>query len=352
MGHTVQLGNRLVGNDQPAYVIAEAGANHNGDLSLAFELIAAAKEAGCDCVKFQTFSAEEFCADKEKTFTYQSQGKEVTESEFEMFKRFEFTADEWAQIIQECEKKDIFFMTTVQDMVNLELMQTLGLEAIKVGSDDFDHILNLKKFAETGLPLIISKGMANLAEVDHTLSALKDHWSQIIALHCVSIYPAGPAFLNLNQIPLLKKIYPEIIWGFSDHSQGTLASTLAVTMGARVIEKHFTMDHSLAGPDHWFSMDPQEMSQLVRDIRFAEAAMGSNYITPSDEELKSKKIMRRRIVAKINLEPGTVLSEKNVGFKRADKGSFLGEWTNIEGSILKVSKRANEGISLSDVNFS
>ena len=150
MSKVIQIGDRLVGEGQPAFIIAEAGANHNGDLGIAKDLVRAAREIGCDSIKFQTFSAEEFCADKSKTFTYRSQGKEVTESEYEMFKRFEFTRDEWAELMRFCDEQDILFFTTVQDPVNLEMMLELGLKCIKVGSDDFDHLVNLKLYAATG----------------------------------------------------------------------------------------------------------------------------------------------------------------------------------------------------------
>ena len=157
MASSIQIGNRLIGDDYPVFVMAEAGANHNGDIRLAKELVLAASEAGADCIKFQTFTASEFCLDKTKTFTYRSQGKEVTESEFEMFQRLEFTHDQWQELMNYCEEHDILFLTTVQDPINLKMMQSLGLKGIKVGSDDFDHLVSLRKYASTGLPLIISK---------------------------------------------------------------------------------------------------------------------------------------------------------------------------------------------------
>ena len=203
MGKVIKIGERLVGEGQPAFVIAEAGANHNGDLSIAKDLIRAARDIGCDSIKFQTFSAEEFCADRSKTFTYKSQGKEVTESEYEMFKRFEFSREEWAELMRFCEEQGIFFFTTVQDPVNLEMMLELGLQCIKVGSDDFDHLVNLRRYAATGLPLVISKGMADLGEVDRVISALRPLTDKLAVLHCVSLYPTDPAQLNIRQLPKL-----------------------------------------------------------------------------------------------------------------------------------------------------
>ena len=351
MSKTIRIGERLVGEGQPAFIIAEAGANHNGDLATAKDMVRAAREIGCDSIKFQTFSAEEFCADKSKTFTYRSQGKEVTESEFEMFKRFEFTREEWAELMAFCEAEGILFFTTVQDPVNLEMMLELGLKCIKVGSDDFDHLVNLKRYAETGLPLIISKGMADLGEVDHVIRALTPLTDQLAVLHCVSLYPTDPARLNIQQVPTLAGLYPDIVWGFSDHRQGPLASTLAVTLGAKIIEKHFTLDHDMAGPDHWFSMDVEEMAQLVRDIRFAEQALGSGEVAPSPGEEASRKIMRRRVVAKADLPAGALLDEESVAFKRADSGSFVTHWELIRGQRLRTAKARNQGIELADVAF-
>lgn len=348
---TIRIGERLVGAGQPAFIIAEAGANHNGDLKTAKAMVRAAREIGCDSIKFQTFSAEEFCADRSKTFTYQSQGKEVTESEYEMFKRFEFSREEWLELMRCCDEEGILFFTTVQDPVNLEMMLELGLKCIKVGSDDFDHLVNLKRYAATGLPLIVSKGMADLGEVDRVIRALRPLTDQLAVLHCVSLYPTDPARLNIRQVPALASLYPDVVWGFSDHSQGPLASTLAVTLGAKIIEKHFTLSHDMAGPDHWFSMDVDEMAQMVRDIRFAEQALGSGEIAPAPGEEASRRIMRRRLVAKADLPAGTRLDEDTVAFKRADSGSFVAHWELIRGQRLRAAKSRNQGIELGDVAF-
>ena len=351
MSAEFKIGEKNVGDEYPAFIIAEATQNHNGDINLAKELIVSAKEIGCDCIKFQTFTTEEFCADKKKIFTYYSQGKEVSESEYEMFKRYEFTAEEWKEIIEFCNKTGILFLTTVQDPVNLELMLGLGLQGIKVGSDDFDHLVNLKLFAKTGLPLIISKGMSDLEDIKRTIGALLPINKRVAVLHCVSVYPCDADTLNLNQIQKLKNLYPEIVWGFSDHTQGTLASVLAVSMGAKIIEKHFTLDKNMAGPDHWFSMDVSDMARLVKEIRYAEAAFGNGEIILAPGEAKSRGTMRRRVVAKKNITRGTVLNEDTVAFKRADKGCFLKDWDLIEGNKINNDKKMNQGITLEDVDF-
>ncbi|SOC30131.1 N-acetylneuraminate synthase family protein [Thalassospira xiamenensis] len=345
----MKIGARLIGDEYPVFIMAEAGANHNGELSLAKKLVDVAKASGADCVKFQTFTAAEFCADRNKTFTYLSQGKKVTESEYEMFRRLEFTREEWVELMDYCDDQGIMFLTTVQDPVNLEMMQELGLLAIKVGSDDFDHLPNLRIFAATGLPLIISKGMADAEEVDKVVGDLKKRSENLGVLHCVSLYPSNPEHLNLAQIPVLRARHPDVVWGFSDHSRSTVAPALAVALGARIIEKHFTLSHDLAGPDHWFSMDPKELAEMVAHIRFAEAARGNGLIVPDVEEEKSRLIMRRRIIARDDLSVGAILDDDSVTFKRAEEGLYVGSWDDVRGRRLRKAKLATEGIRDEDL---
>lgn len=348
----MNIGGRLIGEGQPAFLIAEAGANHNGDLKLAKQLCDAAKEIGCDCIKFQTFTAEEFCADPLQPFTYRSQGREVSEPMIDLFRRLEFSRAQWAELMAHCEKIGILFLTTVQDPPDLALMLDLGLKGIKIGSDDFDHRTNLALFAKTGLPLIVSKGMATLGEVDSVVRFLRPRASAIAMLHCVSLYPADATLLNIRQVETLRALYPDIVWGFSDHSQGPLASTLAVTLGAKIIEKHFTLDQNLPGPDHWFSINPTDMEQMVRDIRFAEQAIGSGEVCPAPDEEKYKKVARRRLVAKRDLSPGAVLDEDSVAFKRSSEGAFVGDWDRFAGRKLSRSVARNRGIDIQSVDFS
>lgn len=349
MATELKIGDRTIGEGHPVFIMAEAGANHNGDLDLARKLVDVAKAAGCDCVKFQTFTASEFCADPTKQFTYFSQGKQVTESEYEMFTRLEFSRDQWAALMDYCDAQGILFLTTVQDPVNLDMMRDLGLLAIKVGSDDFDHLPNLRRFAETQLPLIISKGMADAAEVDRVVNDLKARTSSLAVLHCVSLYPSDPQHLNLAQIPALRARHPDVVWGFSDHSRSTVAPALAVTLGAKIIEKHITLDHDLPGPDHWFSMDPAELTEMVAQIRFAEAALGSATIAPHAEEIKSKAIMRRRIIAQADMAAGESLTDAAVTFKRADDGLYVGEWDRVRGGRLARAVVAGQGICDDDL---
>lgn len=351
MSASFAIGSRLIGAGQPAFIIAEAGANHNGDLAMAKKMCRIARDIGCDCIKFQTFTAEEFCADPNQPFTYRSQGREITEPMIDIFRRLEFRREQWAELMAYCDEVGILFLTTVQDPPNLEMMLDLGLKGIKVGSDDFDHLPNLKRYAATGLPLIVSKGMSTLGEVDRILRAIRPLNSKIAVLHCVSLYPTEPENLNIRQVQTLSQLYPDLVWGFSDHSEGTLASTVAVALGAKVIEKHFTLDHDLPGPDHWFSMDVPQMTKLVADIRFAETALGSGEVAPAMKEEAYKAVARRRLVARKDLPEGSRLNGETVTFKRSTSGAFVSDWDRLEGRRLKRAISKNGGIDFGDVDF-
>lgn len=339
-----KIDNRQIGDDQPAFIIAEVGANHNGDIDLALELITVAKECGADCVKFQTYTPSE-CLSEDKQFEYYSKGKKIKEREFELLNRLALKKSDWIKIKDHCKKKDIIFMTTIQDEIDLDLMIKLGLSSIKKGSDDFNYITNLINVAKTGLPIILSKGMATEDEVEEVIQTLLPINKKISIMHCVSVYPAKSELLNLNQISTLKRKYPDIIWGYSDHSIGTLACCNAVALGAKVIEKHYTLDKKLEGPDHWFSSDPEELKKLVDDIRSTELSLGSGKIEVSTDELKSRDIMRRKIVAKKNIKKGEKLTLDNVSFKRSTLGLQVSEWSRVKGHKANQNIKINSGIT-------
>ncbi len=344
------IDNKKIGDDSPAFVIAEAGANHNGDINLALKLIEVAKKCGADCIKFQTYTPSE-CLTEEKDFEYFSNGKKVKESEFDLLNRLALKKNDWIKIIEKCKTEDIIFMTTIQDEVDLDLMMSLGISSIKKGSDDFNYIPNLTTVAKTKLPLILSKGMASEDEVDKVIKTLIPLNSKISIMHCISVYPAKSEILNLNQIVSLKRKYPEIIWGYSDHSIGTLACTTAVALGAKVIEKHFTLDKKLEGPDHWFSSDPKELTDLIKQIRETELSLGSYDIKIAKEEEKSKNLMRRKIVAKKDLKIGEALNINNVSFKRAKTGMDVSFWEKINGCAVTKDIKKNVGITELEINL-
>ena len=317
----IKIGTRGIGQGEPPFIIAEAGINHNGELEKAFDMIRVAKEAGADCIKFQTFKAEEFVGDPEQTYTYSSQGSEVTESMLEMFQRYEFSREEWFQIKGSCAEQGIHFLSTPQNVSDLELLLEIGVDAIKVGSDDFTNIPLLKRYAKTGLPLLVSCGMADLAEVYRALEAIGslDGYPTVLLL-CTSQYPTPTRDLNLLKLKTLERAFPMVTIGFSDHSRGCLASSLAVAMGAAVFEKHFTLSHDLPGPDHWFSENPESLKKWVDSIKTSFAMLGSPVVRPTDAEEGMKTLARRSIISLSAIGKDELITAGNVGLKRPGNG--------------------------------
>lgn len=324
MNAQVMIAGRPLGEGYEPFVVAEVGINHNGNLDRALEMIHVAKAAGCDAVKFQTFKANEFVNDPNQMYTYMSQGKEVTESMLTMFQRYELPRHAWKSIKVECEKAGITFFSTPQNYSDLQLLLELGVPAVKIGSDDFTNIPLLRSYASSGLPLILSSGMSDLAEVHHALDAvgaLEDY--PAILLVCTSQYPTPPSDTHLARISTLKAAFPMLSIGFSDHTSGPLASSLAVGLGAVFLEKHFTLSHELPGPDHWFSEDPDGLRSWVYGIRTAFQMLGSPVIRPTAVERVNKLEFQRRLVAACDIEQGSTITEQSITLRRVAGGQGL-----------------------------
>lgn len=336
MTSEIDIGGRFVGEDHPPFIVTEVGINHNGSLERALEMLALAKESGADAVKFQTFRAEEFVGDEKQLFTYRSQGREVTESMLTMFQRYELPRHAWFEIKKECERQEIIFLSTPQNQSDLNLLLEVGISAIKVGSDDFTNLHLLSSFAETGLPLLLSCGMADLAEVYHALEAVGtlDGYPTVLLL-CTSQYPTPPDDVNLLKLRTLSCTFPMAVMGFSDHSQGVLASSIAVGLGACLFEKHFTLSHDLPGPDHWFSMDPSELKVWVESIRTAHLMLGSSVVRPTNTEQKMKVLARRSVIALKNISSGETFTPLNVGLRRPGDGISSFHYSHVLGKIAR-----------------
>lgn len=337
----VTIGDFKIGEDFPPFIVAEAGINHNGKLEKAYKMIEVAKSSGADAVKFQTFKAEEFVGDPKQTYSYTSQGKEVTESMLKMFKRYEFSRDEWFKIKKKCKETGIMFLSTPQNRSDLDLLLEVGIPAIKVGSDDFTNLPLLKSYVDTNLPMIISSGMSDLVEVYQALEVVgaMDGYPTILLL-CTSQYPTPPGDVNLLKLKTLANSFPMVVTGFSDHTQDALASSLAVAMGASFFEKHFTLDHNLPGPDHWFSEDPEGLKEWIGSIRTAYTMMGSAIVRPTKAEEIMKILARRSIVAIRDISPGETLTVSNIGLKRPGDGLPPSLFDQVIGSkvITKIYK--------------
>jgi N,N'-diacetyllegionaminate synthase len=321
---TVQIGRHSVGPGQPPFVVAEVGINHNGELARALEMIHVAAKAGCDAVKFQTFKAAEFVNDPAQMFTYRSQGKEVTESMLAMFQRYELPASAWPVIKAECEQAGILFFSTPQNRSDLDLLLEVGVPAVKVGSDDFTNLPLLKNYAQTGLPLILSTGMSDLAEAHQALETVGafDGYP-LILLVCTSQYPTPPEDVNLARIATLRGAFPMIPIGFSDHTSGPLASSLATALGACFLEKHFTLSHDLPGPDHWFSEEPAGLAAWVAGIRTTHRMLGSPLVRPTAVERGNKREYQRRLVAARAIQAGETMTESAITLRRVAGGHGL-----------------------------
>lgn len=346
------IGSKKVGDQNKPYCIAEVGINHNGDLARAKKMIEEAKKAGADAVKFQTFKAEEFCGDENQLFTYFSQGIEITESMLDMFKRYEFSKDEWIEIKRYCQKQDITFFSTPQNRSDLDLLLELGVSAIKIGSDDFTNLPLISSYANVSLPLILSCGMSNLAEVHMALEAAGWFKGKEIALMlCTSQYPTPPEDVNILKINTLKNSFPGLIIGFSDHTQDALAASLAVALGATIFEKHFTLDHNLPGPDHWFSDTPEQLGNWINCIHQSFKMRGTPLIIPTEKEYQMRTLARRSIVALKDIMNGDELNISNVGLRRPGNGLSPVMYDEILGS--RASKNIKKGnlISLKDIKY-
>lgn len=345
-----QIGGRNIGSGALPYCIAEVGINHNGDIELAKRMIEIAKESGADAVKFQTFKADEFCGDRNQLFTYQSQGKTVTESMLAMFQRYEFPPETWQKIKTHCDAVGITFFSTPQNKSDLDLLMAVGVPAVKVGSDDFTNLPLLRDYVKTRLPIILSCGMSDLAEVHQALDATG--WFDgypVALLLCTSQYPTPSEDVNIAKLTTLQQAFPGLLTGFSDHTQGSLAAALAVSRGAKIFEKHFTLSHDLPGPDHWFAEEPAGLAEWIATIRRAEVMMGSPIIQPTSAERAMRLVARRSIVALRDIASGETLDNENIGLRRPGGGLAPDKIGEVLGLTAARNIKKGEKLKLGDM---
>ena len=303
------IGARRVGSGEPVYVIAEAGVNHNGKLDLAYELIDVAAAAGADAVKFQTFRAEALASGSARKAAYQQTRSSGT-SQLEMLRPLELSPAAHRKLQVRCEQAGIEFMSSPFDRESVDLLDELGVAAFKLGSGEVTNWPLLRYVAAKGRPVLLSTGMSDLAEVLEAVGVLQDAGAADVALfHCVSQYPAPPEDANLSVIPLLAAATGLPI-GWSDHTTGTDIALAAVALGSRMIEKHFTLDRTLEGPDHEASLEPAELAAMIAGIRRIEAAIGQPVKRPAPSELDNRLLVRRSLAAAVAVEAGGVLTEE------------------------------------------
>jgi N-acetylneuraminate synthase/N,N'-diacetyllegionaminate synthase len=315
----IHIEGREIGAGRPVFVIAEIGVNHNGSLELATEMIRAAAECGVDCVKFQTFDADEFMAKRGVTYQYTSAGNAVTEDMYEMFKRLELPLDWHVELFQYARSLGLVPLTSVADPGSVAVADAAGVAAYKLSSEDFINLPLLQHVCGKGKPLLLSTGMADEEEVADALGILKNSTvKDVIFLHCVSVYPTPDDEAQLGRmVALARKTNAPV--GYSDHTLGGTACIAAVALGACVIEKHFTIDKNIEGPDQALSADPGEMTAIVREIRRIEKMGFGNIraISPSKTEMVMRPSFRRSLVAAENLPAGTIITKTHLKLQRA-----------------------------------
>lgn len=320
MAKEFKIGNKVVGGDNAPYIIAEAGINHNGDMGIAKEMIEAAARVGVDAVKFQTFKTEEFLTDKTVPYTYLSQGVEVTESMFDMFKRTELSDAEWRELSSYCDACNVDFLSTPASTAGTRFLADIGSVAIKVSSDELTNIPQIKEYASVGLPLLVSCGMGSADEIKRMLDAVNPKENDVCIFLCTSQYPTPPEDVNALKLLEMRKSFPDVVLGLSDHTQGSTAAVLSVVLGACVFEKHFTLNHDLPGPDQWFSSEPEELAEWVRGIREAHEMLGSSVLEPTAAERALRSEFRKSIVTLMPIQAGELLTSANIGLRRPGTG--------------------------------
>jgi len=318
-------------------IIAEAGVNHNGDINLAKKLIDAAAEAGADYVKFQTFKTELLVSKNAKKADYQIKNqKNKNNSQFDMLKKLELAEETHYKLIDYCKQKNIKFLSTAFDFQSIDFLADLGIDFFKIPSGELTNYPYLKKIAKKKLPVVISTGMANLQEISDALKVFNScefykNNKNITILHCSSEYPTPMNVVNLSAMNTIgQKFNVEI--GYSDHTLGIEIPIAAVAMGAKVIEKHFTLDNNLPGPDHKASLEPIELKNMVTAIRNIEKALGNGEKEPNNLELKNKPLVRKSIIAKKNINKGDILTEENITTKRPGTGLSPFFWDKVIGT--------------------
>lgn len=313
------------------FIIAEAGVNHNGDIRLAKKLIDAAKSAGADAVKFQTFKAESVVSKLAQKAEYQKQTTGVDESQLEMVKKLELSFCDFKELKKYCEEKEILFLSTPFDFDSIDFLESLEMPIYKVPSGEITNLPYLIKIARIGKSVIMSTGMSDLDEVGLALEVLRDNGAgSITLLHCNTQYPTPFEDANLKAMLTLKERFGVAV-GYSDHTLGIEAPIAAVALGATVIEKHFTLDKNMEGPDHKASLDPQELKAMVTSIRNIEVALGDGIKRPSKSETPNKEVARKSIVARRNIVKGEIFTEDNLTVKRPGNGISPMKWFEVLG---------------------
>lgn len=326
------------------YIIAEAGVNHNGDFELARQLVIEAAKAGADAVKFQTFKAENLVAKEAPKADYQKKNTSKNESQFEMLKKLELDMDMHWKLKTVCQENGIVFLTSPFDLESIDLIRELNLALIKIPSGEITNYPYLVKAARSGKPVLLSTGMSWMQEVEEAVLVLKENGAEdITLLHCNTEYPTPLQDVNLMAMKTMQNVF-HLPVGYSDHTVGIEIPVAAAALGASVIEKHFTLDHTMEGPDHKVSLEPKQLKAMVTAIRNIEKALGDGKKEPTDSEENNRRIVRKSIVAKTAIKKGEIFTEFNITAKRPGTGVSPMRWKDYIGSVAKRDYKPDEVI--------
>lgn len=327
-------------------IIAEAGVNHNGSVQLAKKLVDIACEAGADIVKFQTFKAENLVTQSAVMADYQIQNLGQDSSQFDMLKKLELSYLDFLDLKTYCDQKGIEFISTPFDFESIDFLSQLNMKYWKIPSGELTNLPYLEKIAKLKQSVILSTGMSTMEEVKASYHVLvKNGAREVFVLHCTSDYPTKLSDVNINAMLSMKQEFGEKI-GYSDHTEGILVPTVAVSMGAKIIEKHFTISRSMEGPDHKASLEPNELKDLVRTIRDVESCFGSYVKQPTAEELRTSLIARKSIMASRDIKQGEAFTEENLTVKRPGSGISPMKWYDVIGQKASRSFAKDELIEL------
>ena len=342
------INNKKIGIGESCFIIAEAGVNHNGDPKRALSMVEAAAEAGVDAIKFQTFQTELLVAKDTRMANYQSKNTGVNESQFSMLKSLELPLEAYPDILDACERNNVIFVSTPFDLPSVEALSGLGVDVYKISSGELTNHQLLRKIAEKGKPVIVSTGMSTLEDVQQALQVLCDSGANdLMLLQCTSHYPVSPEDVNVRAMKQLETRFSLPV-GFSDHTLGINVSMAAVALGACVIEKHFTLDNSLPGPDHLMSLSPDSLKNMVDGIRAVELALGDGKKKVAACESDILSVARKSIHYRENLRRGVTLSENNIIMLRPSSGVPPSRLEEFVGVILSRDVVAGEILDPND----
>ena len=349
----VRIGTTDVGPGQPVFIIVEAGVNHNGDMTVAFRLIDEAVNARADAIKFQSYFTEEIVTPGALQAGYQRRTAATPDgTQYQMLKKLELSPEQQREIARYCRSKNIMFLSTPYDIGSVDLLHELDLVALKIASTDTTNLPCLRYVATKGRPVILSTGMCDMTEVAHAVEALETSLSRnkIGLLHCTSEYPAPADEANLRVIRTMEQAFGLPV-GFSDHTTGIEVSLWAVAAGACMIEKHFTLDCSMTGPDHAASIEPEELADLVQSIRSIERSLGNGKKTVAPSEKENKRILQKSLVAAVDIPAGTVILKKMLKIKRPGTGLAPSQLYKVDGKTAAVDISVDEVLTSDSVQW-